>query len=320
VNFSNYGDNLSLLAPGAFADNDCHEGIYLPLPPVASLFDGNQCIRSFVEPNARYAYLRGTSFAAPEVAGAAALIWAARPDLKNFEIATLLQHGADQLNGAGWNSSTGWGVLDVARSIELATGQSAADRIDLAVKTNPASAGAGLKVTETAGLTWGDGTAVGEAGVACAATVEGAPLTPLVQSISNGLVTCIWRTPTSAAGRSLVGTIGATEPHSGLTASKPFVTRLTDVTAPTVHARASSGRWGQHVALHFVTHDAVGVVSVRARVFRGKTVVATRLGKASPLGWTAPSAPKVQSFRFCVTASDQAGHTSAPSCAPIRLR
>jgi subtilisin family serine protease len=321
VNFSNYGQNLSLLAPGAFADNDCSEGIYLPLPPVASLFDGNQCIRFFGDPTARYGYLRGTSFAAPEVAGAAALIWAARPNLKNFEVAALLQHGADQSEGAGWNSRTGWGVLDVARSIELATGESAADRIALAATSGPQTAGAGRQVTQTAGLTWGDGTAVGEAAVACAATVAGAPLDPLVQSLANGQAKCVWRTPESAGGRNLVGTIGVTEPHSGLTASTPFTTRLTDVTAPTVRAAASSGRWGAHVALHFVANDAVGVPSVRVRVFRGTTVVATKVGSArASIGWTAPSGPTDRSFRFCVTAKDAAGNASAPSCAPIRLR
>ena len=43
---------------------------------------------------ARYTYAAGTSFSAPEVSGAAALVWAAAPLLKNFEVAEILKRTA----------------------------------------------------------------------------------------------------------------------------------------------------------------------------------------------------------------------------------
>jgi subtilisin family serine protease len=326
VNFSNYGDNLSLLAPGAFADNDCKDGIYLPLPPVAWLFDGNQCIRFFTDSDTqgRYAYLRGTSFAAPEVAGAAALLWAARPNLKSYEVVTLLQHGSTQSDGTGWNPNDGWGVLNVAKSLELATGQSSADRIALGAATGPATVGAGRKLTETAAVNWGDGTAVGAATVACVATVGGKTVEPLFEGFVDGRATCTWQTSPSGGGRTLTGTITVTEPQTGLSATQPFTLALGDVTRPKVHAEASTGRWGASVPLRFVANEATGTVSVKVRVFRGSAVVATSSGHAASgaaaaIGWKAPGAPTAHSFHFCVTATDAAGNVSAPSCAPIRL-
>jgi subtilisin family serine protease len=326
VNFSNYGDNLSLLAPGAFADDNCHDGIYAPMPPVAYFFDGNQCLQWFTDPqtSARYAYLTGTSFAAPEVAGAAALIWAARPELKSYEVAALLQHGATQTDGTGWNSNDGWGILNVARSLELATGQSAADRVDLGAATGPAVLAAGRQLTETAPLTWGDGTAVSAATVACAATVLGKTVQPLFEGFVNGQATCTWRTTASGGGHTLTGTITATEPQTGLSATQAFTTALGDVTRPKVHAQTSVGRWGVDVPLHFVAIEATGAVSVRVRVFRGSAVVAIASGHATSgtdasIGWAAPSTPTTRAFHFCVTASDTTGNVSAPSCAPIRL-
>jgi hypothetical protein len=325
VNFSNYGPNLSLLAPGAFADDDCHEGIYLPLPPVAFLFDGNTCIRFVTddEHHARYAYLRGTSFAAPEVAGAAALLWAARPDLKSFEVATLLQHGSVQAIGTGWNPVDGWGVLDVARSLELATGKSAADRIELSQPRGRAAAGAGRRVTQTATLNWGDGVAVDVSTTVCTATIDGAPAQLLVQSFEQGTATCAWSTPKSAAGQTLAGTIGVTEPQTNLSVSKPFATRLDDVTRPKVKALAGAGRFNGVVPLHFVASDETGSVSVRLRVYRGAKRIATAKrtaasGATSVFGWRAPRATTTP-FKFCVTATDKAGNVSASSCAPIRL-
>jgi subtilisin family serine protease len=325
VNFSNYGANISLLAPGAFADNDCPDGIYLPLPPVASLFDGSQCIRYFTdaEHQSRYAYLRGTSFSTPQVAGAAALIWAARPFLKNYEVAALLQHGAKQTSGTGWNQEDGWGVLDVARSMELATNESTADRIVLSTASGPATARAGDRVTGTATLAWGDGVAVTTANVQCSATVAGVVLETVAQSFADGRATCTWATPASAATKSLAGTIAVTEPQTGLTASRPFATLLVDRTRPKVRAFTGSGHFDSIVPLRFVATDNSGAVSVQLKVFRAGTVVATGKrsvsgGATSVFGWAAPRATS-HAFHFCVTATDRSGN-AAQSCAPIRLQ
>ena len=72
----------------------------------------------------------GTSFAAPQVSAAAALLFAVNPDLTNGQVATLLEHSADDVNAAnGCNrcgllrdEKSGWGRLDVAKAIELLAG------------------------------------------------------------------------------------------------------------------------------------------------------------------------------------------------------
>ena len=43
-----------------------------------------------------YGYVAGTSFASPEVAGVAALVWAARPELKNYQVADIIKASADR--------------------------------------------------------------------------------------------------------------------------------------------------------------------------------------------------------------------------------
>jgi len=67
-----------------------------------------------------YAYGTGTSYAAPQVAGAAALVWAANPSLTSDQVVALLEQTAD---GTGvWNDATGYGVLDVANAVARALG------------------------------------------------------------------------------------------------------------------------------------------------------------------------------------------------------
>ena len=66
----------------------------------------------------RYGYSSGTSFAAAEVSGAAALVWAADPALTAQQVAGILEKTA---SGHGtWTPDLGWGVVDVAAAVAVA--------------------------------------------------------------------------------------------------------------------------------------------------------------------------------------------------------
>ncbi len=67
-----------------------------------------------------YAYGSGTSYSAPQVSGAAALVWAANPSLTADGVAQILEQTAT--GGGTWNGGTGYGVLDVAAAVARALG------------------------------------------------------------------------------------------------------------------------------------------------------------------------------------------------------
>jgi hypothetical protein len=79
-----------------------------------------------------YGYGSGTSFAAPEVSGAAALVMAANPLLNAQDVSRIIKASA---SGRGaWTPELGFGVLDVGSAVELARG------------VQPEAAQAGLKL------------------------------------------------------------------------------------------------------------------------------------------------------------------------------
>lgn len=69
----------------------------------------------------------GTSFSAPQVAAAAALVLAVRPDLRPEQVANLLERTADDANAAtgckqcpnGRDQFTGWGTLDIENAMQV---------------------------------------------------------------------------------------------------------------------------------------------------------------------------------------------------------
>jgi serine protease len=117
ADFSNSGEHLSLVAPGSYGGS-CF-GVLAALPAESAIDDS--CYPRWTSADgARYAYLAGTSFAAPEVAGVAALVWAVRPDLANYEVADIIKESARRETATDWTPTRGCGELDAGKAVELA--------------------------------------------------------------------------------------------------------------------------------------------------------------------------------------------------------
>jgi subtilisin family serine protease len=103
--FSNFGPCADLVAPGVsvLTTYDENDPYTLPGDPT--------------EYRPLYTYVRGTSFAAPQVAGAAALVKAARGDFDASQIAARLQNNATDLGEPGRDEEYGHGLLNARCSV-----------------------------------------------------------------------------------------------------------------------------------------------------------------------------------------------------------
>ncbi len=109
ASFSNTGSWISLAAPGenvlgaVSSHSSSRDWPRYPLPGSTQ---------------GQYGFSSGTSFSAPQVAGAAALVWAANPSLNRDQVAWILKRTA---SGDGrWTKGLGYGVLDVGRAVATA--------------------------------------------------------------------------------------------------------------------------------------------------------------------------------------------------------
>jgi subtilisin family serine protease len=134
ASFSNTGSYISLAAPGenvfSALSSQAAEGLFFPVA-----LPGSQA--------GLYGFGSGTSFAAPEVAGAAALVWAANPFLTARQVAETMKQTAG--GNGNWDSGLGYGVINVAAAVQKASGG--------AVKPPSVSIG-GRRVGGTVQLSW----------------------------------------------------------------------------------------------------------------------------------------------------------------------
>ncbi len=108
--FSNTGSWVSLAAPG--------EGVLGAVSEQSSPASYPRVALPGVR--GLYGYASGTSFAAPEVAGAAALVWGVNSSLTAQDVAHILK---DTASGHGtWTPELGYGVIDVAAAVARAQG------------------------------------------------------------------------------------------------------------------------------------------------------------------------------------------------------
>ncbi|MEH7885241.1 S8 family peptidase [Bacillus sp. JJ1609] len=94
ASFSNYGEYIDIAAPG----------VYIP----STYF------------NKQYASLSGTSMAAPHVAGLAALIKSANPELTNTQVINIIKNSAIDLGEKGKDIDFGNGLIDVNSALQQA--------------------------------------------------------------------------------------------------------------------------------------------------------------------------------------------------------
>jgi subtilisin family serine protease len=110
ASFSTTGSYVDVLAPGVNVLGALASGISSTFfTPVAT-------------PGATgaYGYGSGTSYAAPEAAGAAALVWAANPSLDAAGVAATLE--ATAASQGSWTKDLAFGTIDVAAAVQRATG------------------------------------------------------------------------------------------------------------------------------------------------------------------------------------------------------
>jgi serine protease len=105
--YSNYGDWLELSAPGGYDEN--RDG---------QVDRGEHWILStWASSDSSFAYLYGTSMAAPHVAGLAALCLSSQPAASNAEIRRILRDSAQDKGSSGWDQYYGYGRIDVGRAL-----------------------------------------------------------------------------------------------------------------------------------------------------------------------------------------------------------
>ena len=107
--FSNHGSYISLAAPGEDVFGAISKDSSPKHFPRVALPGSTKGL---------YGYSSGTSFSAPQVAGAAALVWAANSSLSSRQVADILKQTAS--GGGQWNPELGFGVINVAAAVAVA--------------------------------------------------------------------------------------------------------------------------------------------------------------------------------------------------------
>ncbi|HMN98238.1 MAG TPA: S8 family serine peptidase [Miltoncostaeaceae bacterium] len=147
--FSTSNDGVTLSAPGAGSVEDCGDGVFSTIPQQATLWSDGGCLRTVSGTTAsagRYGYAEGTSFAAPIVAGGAALVRAANPRLSAAQTADVLRRTSRQTFGTGWNTRTGAGVVDLAAAVGAARRYDVTPPVPVVTAT-PSSGGVWVSVS-----------------------------------------------------------------------------------------------------------------------------------------------------------------------------
>jgi serine protease len=129
ASFAGRGSQISLASYGTFSETAGPPGLLGAFPGNATELEsggggllpqpGCACRTTFQGDN-RYAYLQGTSMAAPMVTATAALVKHFNPDLRAADVVRLLKQTASRPAGTSWTPELGWGIVNPTAALTAA--------------------------------------------------------------------------------------------------------------------------------------------------------------------------------------------------------
>ncbi len=203
----------------------------------------------------------GTSASAPIVAAIGALVMSVNPDLSGQEVQDILKQSADDLGPAGWDPSYGWGRINAAAAVQLASAGDPGDSQPPSVSFTAPADGATLSGTVEVQVSASDNAGVTQVGLyvdgALYGTDSAAPYSFSVdtQLFANGGHTLLAEAA-DAAGNAAQASISV------------VISNSSDTTPPTISitSPASGATVKGKVSVKVTVGDNVGVTMVQLYV------------------------------------------------------
>lgn len=122
ASFAGYGSQISVAAYGSYGADGGPAGMLgaFPMGETEQESGDRPCrCRTTLDGDTRYAYLEGTSMAAPLVTAVAALVRDLNPDLSLRQTLRLIKQTARR-SASGWTPDVGWGIVDGGAAVNAA--------------------------------------------------------------------------------------------------------------------------------------------------------------------------------------------------------
>lgn len=122
ASFAGYGSQISVAGYGSYGADGGPAGLLgaFPLGETEQESGERPCrCRTTLDGDSRYAYLEGTSMAAPLVTAVAALVRDLNPDLSLRQTLRLIKQTARR-SSPGWTPDLGWGIVDGGAAVNAA--------------------------------------------------------------------------------------------------------------------------------------------------------------------------------------------------------
>lgn len=260
-----------------------------------------------------YRAASGTSFAAPIVAGVAALVMAARPDLSNSQVENILYSSAKDLGDVGRDKLYGFGRVNAAGAVQAALATKATDTQAPSASVVSPSAGASMAGVVTVDATATDNVGVVKAdllvdGVAVA-TATSAPYAFSWDSSkhANGSRTLSVRASDAA------GNVG-TSAGVAVSVANAVPAAPADTTAPVVQLLnpAAGAVLSGTVGISVSASDNAGASGIKQSLYIDDALVASSSGGSLSYSWNTRKATK-GSHTIKAVATDAAGNVGTVS-------